>query len=121
MKLKLDENIGRRGVELLEEAGHDVRTVLDQNLQGTRDETLFEVCAKEGRTLVTLDRDFGEILRFPPEATAGVIILDARPQATPSALLARLRDFLAVAKARSPRGALWIIERGRVRIHSGDD
>jgi hypothetical protein len=27
MKLKLDENIGRRGIELLTSAGHDVTTV----------------------------------------------------------------------------------------------
>jgi hypothetical protein len=41
VKIKLDENIGRRGVDLLRLAGHDVMTVRDQNLQGARDETLF--------------------------------------------------------------------------------
>ena len=33
MKMKLDENIGLRGKELLITAGHDVATVLEQNLQ----------------------------------------------------------------------------------------
>jgi predicted nuclease of predicted toxin-antitoxin system len=67
MKIKLDENIGRRGVELLTLAGHDVMTVRDQNLQGASDETLFNVCANEDRVLITLDHDFGQVLRFPPE------------------------------------------------------
>ena len=67
MKFKLDENIGRRGLEILNESGHDVRTVRDQDLRGVSDETLFEICAAEGRALVTLDRDFGHVLRFPPE------------------------------------------------------
>jgi hypothetical protein len=34
MKLKLDENIGQRGKTLFIEAGHDVATVLEQNLSG---------------------------------------------------------------------------------------
>jgi predicted NAD/FAD-dependent oxidoreductase len=33
MKMKLDENIGQRGKTLLIEAGHDVCTVLEQNLE----------------------------------------------------------------------------------------
>src|SRR2546421_12570546 len=49
MKIKLDENIGRRGYELLRIAGHDVMTVRDKSLQGAHDELIFKVCADEGR------------------------------------------------------------------------
>ena len=70
MKLKLDENIGRRGLDLLKAAGHDVMTVRDQDLQGAKDETLFTVCADERRALITLDHDFGQVLRFPPKKSA---------------------------------------------------
>ena len=76
MKIKLDEANGRRGIELLTLAGHDVMTVRDQNLQGARDETLFDVCAGEDRVLVTLDHDFGQVLRFPPKRGAGLVILE---------------------------------------------
>jgi len=55
--VKLDENIGRRGLEILASAGHDVTTVRDQRLQGASDETLFDICADEGRVLITLDRE----------------------------------------------------------------
>lgn len=120
MKIKLDENIGRRGVELLKLAGHDVMTVRDQNLQGARDEALFDVCAGEDRVLITLDHDFGQVLRFPPERAAGLVILEPGPRVTQRSLLDRLRDFLALAEMRSPTGALWIVEPGRVRIHLHD-
>ena len=41
-------------------------TVRDQKLQGASDEEVFEVSVGEGRALVTLDRDLGQVLRFPP-------------------------------------------------------
>jgi len=117
VKIKLDENIGSRGSELLAERGHDVSTVRDQRLSGSPDEKIFEVCAAEGRVLVTLDRDFGEVLRFPPDRSAGTVILDLGPRASPQRLLDRLKDFLAVAEEQDVRGSLWIVEPGRVRIH----
>ena len=47
MKIKLDENIGRRGVALLQEAGHDVMTVFEQNLSGAAKKSLFAlICLK---------------------------------------------------------------------------
>jgi predicted nucleic acid-binding protein len=30
------------------------------------DESLFEACKSESRALATLDRDFGQVLRYPP-------------------------------------------------------
>jgi predicted nuclease of predicted toxin-antitoxin system len=120
VKLKLDENIGRRGQELLAASGHDVMTARDQNLGGAADERLFEVCASEGRALVTLDHDFGQVTRFSPETGAGVIILEVGRRATVESVLARMRDFLAVLETRSVAGALWIVEPGRVRIHLRD-
>jgi predicted nuclease of predicted toxin-antitoxin system len=103
--------------EFLKAAGHDVMTVRDQGLQGAVDETVFKVCADEGRILVTLDHDFGQVLRFPPEQSAGLIILEPGPMVTLQSLLDRLRDFLTLAEVQSPAGALWIVEPGRVRVH----
>lgn len=117
MKFKLDENLGRRGLEFLTAAGHDVMTVLGQGLSGTSDESLFGVCTKEGRALITLDHDFGHVLRFPPEQGPGVVILEPGPRAAPQSLLDRLRDLLVVIETHEISGSLWIIEPGRVRIH----
>jgi len=120
MKIKLDENIGRRGVELLKLAGHDVMTVRERSLQGARNEELFKICADEGRVLITLDHDFGQVLRFRPERSAGIVVLEPGGRVTPQSLLHRPRDFLALVQEQSPIGALWIVEPGRIRVHLSD-
>ena len=82
---------------------------------------MFDVCGSEGRTLITLDRDFGQVPRFPPERSAGIVVLDLGGSASLPRLLDRLRDFLALAASRPVAGELWIVEAGRVRVHLAKD
>lgn len=117
MKFKLDENIGDRGAQMLRAAGHDVSTVLEQRLLGTPDENLFNMCAAEHRALITLDHDFGHVLRFPPARSSGIVILEVTPRAETDTVLARIGDLLALLRERELGNELWIVEPGRVRIH----
>jgi len=121
LRIKVDENIGRSGVSLLRQAGHDVMTVPEQELSGAADEVIFQACASEQRTLITLDRDFGQVPRFPPKQGAGIVILELGAPATRRLLENRLREFLTLAATRPVVGELWIVEAGRVRVHLEKD
>ena len=121
MKLKVDENIGRSGIEFLRQRGHDTLGVHEQGLGGKADPLIFDVCVAEARTLVTLDRDFGQVPRFPPERSTGIVVLDLGGPASLPLLLDRLRTFLALAESRPVVGELWIVEPGRVRVHLRKD
>jgi predicted nuclease of predicted toxin-antitoxin system len=99
VKFKLDDNVGRRGLELLKASGHDVMTVWDQRLRGITDEELFEICSAEGRALITLDRDFAQVPRFPPEKSSGIVILEVGPKTTLRGILDRLGE----CRARQPQ------------------
>jgi hypothetical protein len=121
VRIKTDENIGKRAVDLLRTAGHNVTTVREQGLAGQTDQTVFRVCCTERRTLVTLDREFGEPLRFPSDQSAGIVVLEPGAPASINLLLDRLRDFLALASTRAVEGELWIVEPGRVRVRSRND
>ena len=121
MNIKVDENISDSGVGLLRRHGHDVATVHDEGLTGSLDELIFEACVSERRVLITLDRDFGHIPRFPPARSAGIAVLELGGSESLALLHGRLHDFLAVASKRPINGELWIVEPGRVRVRSAND
>lgn len=116
MRLKLDENFDVRLVPLLEHEGFDVDTVRDESLSGARDETIYQACRDSRRVLVTLDLDFANPLRFPPEPTEGIVIVRV-PRPLLSLIRSTLLSALPEVKSNPPKGALWIVEPGRIRIH----
>jgi predicted nuclease of predicted toxin-antitoxin system len=115
VKLKLDENLGRRWAEQLRGGGHDVHTVIDEGLSGANDVDVLAASVAEERALVTLDLDFANPIRFPPHETAGIAVLRTRDRAGRDEL-DELVGRLAIALAEADlSGHLWIVERNRVR------
>ena len=110
MKLKLDENLGSiRVVSLLRLAGHDMATVREQNLTSTADGLLIDICRREGRCLVTLDRGFGNRLRYNPSDYSGIVVLRVPSQAKPQDLQAAVEILIHGLDAAEVAGKLWII------------
>jgi predicted nuclease of predicted toxin-antitoxin system len=116
VKLKLDENLGTRGLKLLESDGHDVCTVAIQSLNSANDETLAKRCAEEGRALVTLDLDFANPFRFPPEKHAGIAVLRGPARLTSADLDDLMKTLTLALRSEDLSGKLWIVEKGRIRL-----
>jgi len=117
LKLKLDENLGRRSEKILATAGHDVWTVRQQQLQGVPDEELIERCRAEGRCLVTLDLGFANPLLFLPSHYPGIVVLRLRQKPSAADLASLVQTLINALKSEEPTGKLWIVETGRIRIY----
>jgi predicted nuclease of predicted toxin-antitoxin system len=75
MNIKLDENLPHALVSVLSNLGHDVDTVVDENLAAENDDTAWQATQHVGRMLVTQDLDFSDIRKFEPGTHGGVVLV----------------------------------------------
>lgn len=115
MRIKLDVNVGIRGVDVLVAAGHDVTTAGEQGMVSASDETLLRLCAAEGRCLVTMDLDFANPLEHSPQDSAGVAVIRLPPRPRPEDLTQAFLTFIEGVAAEDIAGRLWVIRAGRIR------
>ncbi len=94
MKLLANENFPRAAVERLRARGWDVSYVVE-SAAGISDRAVMRLARREGRVVLTFDRDYGELIykhRLP--APAGVVFLRLIPDAPeePGEMVAALLD-----------------------------
>jgi len=116
-KFKLDENIGTRGKQLFLDAGYDVSTIYEQNLQGSPDEQVIAVCQAEKRCLVTLDLDFSNPLIFVPSEYSGIAVLRLPKYPSHQDLEDLMITLIEGLRQNEINGQLWIVQRGIIRIY----
>jgi predicted nuclease of predicted toxin-antitoxin system len=61
MRFLADENFPLDSVRLLRSRGHDALAAAE-SLSGSRDEQILALAARDGRVLLTFDRDYGELI-----------------------------------------------------------
>lgn len=120
MHFKIDENLPIEIAQLLIDAGHDAKTVNEQQLQGAKDPILSEVCKSEHRILVTLDTDFSDIRAYPPEEFSGIIVLRLGSQAKHH-VIKIFQGIISRIGVEPLDRHLWIAEEAVIRIRGGND
>ncbi len=120
MQFKIDENLPIEIAELLTNAGHNAKTVNEQQLQGAKDPVLIDVCKSENRVLVTLDTDFSDIRAYPPQEFSGIIVLRVGSQAKQHVIKV-FQSILPIIQREPLTQHLWIMEETKVRIRGKDD
>ncbi|HWG96120.1 MAG TPA: DUF5615 family PIN-like protein [Nitrospira sp.] len=79
------------------------------------DDVVAEVCRREKRVVVMLDKDFGDIRAYPPHEYAGLIVLRVEDQQKKR--LVALMNHVVNRLATEPiQGRLWIVEEQGIRV-----
>ena len=115
MRVKLDENLPAALAAALQMLGHDTDTALDEGLNGSSDQKVWEAAQDAHRFLITQDLDFADIRRFPQGTHEGVLILRL-VQPGQRALIARTHNLFERQPVDSWRHNLVIATDRKVRI-----
>ena len=119
MRLKLDENLPHELAAALRGEGHDVHTVVDEQLAGESDPVIVAAATGEGRLLLTLDRGIGDLRRYPPGSHAPILVL--RPTAQdPDSILTLIQRLVNTHSLEELRSCVVVVEPLKARIRRPD-
>lgn len=122
MRLKLDEHLPDDARQAAVALGHDVDTVVDEELGGASDPDVLAAALRDDRFVITLDGGFGDVRRYPPGTHAGIAVLrvdsqDARTVAEALAMflgndaVGDLRGCIVVVRGTSSASVARIEKR----------
>lgn len=112
MRFLIDRCTGRRLADWLRQQGHDVVEARERGAD-PGDRILLTWAAEEQRVLITMDKDFGELIFVAGKAHSGVVRLPDVPAEERIALVGSLLDHHAEDLAS---GAMITIRGERIRI-----
>ncbi len=112
MRVLLDSCVAGLAVEVIRQAGHDASWAGDWS-QDPGDDEILRIAAAESRVLVTIDKDFGEMVIVRGMVHAGLIRLVGFRASEQGSAIVRL---LAAYEADLAVGAILTAEPWRVRV-----
>ncbi|MBI3194537.1 MAG: DUF5615 family PIN-like protein [Ignavibacteriae bacterium] len=104
-------------VELLRQHGHEVVTLNELGLLQSDDLVVIEEAQKQNRILVTRDKDFSNILNYPPKKYQGIIVLRMDAQDEDNVHSVFLQSIVNKTQEDFV-GKLYVINKDKVRIES---
>jgi predicted nuclease of predicted toxin-antitoxin system len=115
MKFLIDRCVGRLLADWLREEGHDVVESAELGAD-PGDRVLLERAANDGRILVTIDTDFGELIFLESLPHTGLVRLPDVPSQERQLLM---QDLLTRYKSDLEDAAIITVRGGRIRISKG--
>ena len=115
MRIKLDENLPRSLVEILNASGHDAEHVFDEGLTGRDDLAVWAEAQVEDRFLITQDIRFANAHMSDPATHAGFMLIRMR-NASSSELTRVIRSVFAEHDVEQWRGCFVVVSGRKVRV-----
>jgi predicted nuclease of predicted toxin-antitoxin system len=116
LKILVDEDMPRPTTGLLQSLGIDAIDLRDIGLKGSTNARVFEYAQKHRMIIISRDREFGNILKYPLGTHYGIIRVNLPHTFVRHQILDAVeRFFIEVERNRLPNH-LTILEVGRYRI-----
>lgn len=115
MKIKLDENIPTRLVNILSKLGHTVDTVIQEGLKGQEDLFVWQAAQREEYFLITQDLDFSDTHLFMTGTHHGLLLVRLRNPGRD----AMVKRFEAVVKSENIenwKGCFVTMTENKIRV-----
>jgi predicted nuclease of predicted toxin-antitoxin system len=109
----VDVSAGRTIADLIRSLGHDTAFVRDRD-PAMADADILAWAVAEGRLVVTMDKDFGDLVYRSGQPHAGVLLL--RLEAARTAEKVRVVTDILAAHAADLPGHFSVYQNGRLRI-----
>lgn len=115
MKLLIDHCVSKRTSDFLISLGHEVTSLKELGHEALDDPEVLELAIARDEILVTEDRGFGNVIKYPPSFHQGVILLLIRMR-NRKGLHEVMRQFLANIARDQLRLRLILINEQIVRV-----
>ena len=112
----VDEDVPRSTAKALTAAGYEAQDVRDVGLRGHSDADVFAYAQENAAILVSCDKGFASLLRFPLGSHAGIVVIRIPDEKSPAELNAELLRTLKQLETEPLAGCLVILEMGRIRL-----
>ncbi len=115
MRMFANENLFEPIIDYLKNLGNDVLSLRDAGLSGISDDEVYQRACKEKRIIITMDKDFSRLFRFPPEKCGGIIVVKIYKRTVDETLLI-FKRFYETLQEKNISENLVIISSEGVRI-----
>ena len=109
----IDECVSIQTEKFLRNLKYKTVNVKDHNVSGASDKQLFRLAKKEGYILVTYDRGFGNIIKYPPSSHNGIVLLKVKNKSSMEKCHKVLKNLLN--REKDFKSALFIIDEKKYR------
>jgi len=112
----IDEDLPRKLDEILKKLGWEIKDIRDFGLRGKSDAEIIGFAKECKAVLFSSDRDFLNILKYPPREYYGIVVINFPNEISTEFLIKEIEKALVKISLKDFKSNLIIIEPGKIRI-----